>query len=318
MDKFDRIQHLDRILRNRKTPISLRDLAQRLECSEKTAKRAIDTLRNYCNAPVYYDSKAKGWAYSKNEKFELPGIWLTAEEIQGFAAMFQLFSAMEAEALSTNLKPVKEQIEKLLKSRGLNENIFRDKVKYRPTNKQSHDFLTLSKIADALQQNYQLTIEYLDYKEQKTKRNISPQTLVYYTENWYVDAWCHYRQDLRSFMLPRIESVTRTKQKAKKISQKELNEYFLSSYGIFSGKPRRTAKLRVFPEKAREAASRQWHPDQAAHWENDCLMLEIPYNEDTELLRDILKYGNDIEVLSPSRLRNKVKRIIWGMMDIYQ
>jgi predicted DNA-binding transcriptional regulator YafY len=36
-------------------------------------------------------------------------------------------------------------------------------------------------------------------------------------------------------------------------------------------------------------------------------VLELPYSDDRELLRDILKHGADVEVLAPENLREKVK-----------
>jgi hypothetical protein len=41
--------------------------------------------------------------------------------------------------------------------------------------------------------------------------------------------------------------------KSQEISEKELNENFLESYGIFSGKATQKAKLRFTPERARWA-----------------------------------------------------------------
>jgi len=52
-------------------------------------------------------------------------------------------------------------------------------------------------VGDALLQRRQLQIDYKSFSNQRSKRAISPQTLVYYRENWYLDAWCHLRNGLR-------------------------------------------------------------------------------------------------------------------------
>ncbi|GEM_PF-2681011 len=52
MNKFDRIYDLYRILRDRRTPITLQTLSERLECSKPTVKRSIQKLRDEFGAPV--------------------------------------------------------------------------------------------------------------------------------------------------------------------------------------------------------------------------------------------------------------------------
>ena len=41
-------------------------------------------------------------------------------------------------------------------------------------------------------------------------------------------------------------------------------------------------------------------------------MLEVPYSDDRELLRDILKHGPDVEVLGPEALRARVREALAG------
>ena len=81
-----------------------------------------------------------------------------------------------------------------------------------------------------------------------------------------------------------------------------------SSYGIFSGKADKRARLRFTPKQARWVASEQWHPQQVSSFAKDgSYLLEFPYSNDGELIMDILKYGADVEVLGPAALRRKVK-----------
>lgn len=51
MDKFDRLYELHGILANRRTPIALADLTQRLDCSEATVYRLIAELNDRLGAP---------------------------------------------------------------------------------------------------------------------------------------------------------------------------------------------------------------------------------------------------------------------------
>ncbi len=73
-------------------------------------------------------------------------------------------------------------------------------------------------------------------KDQHTDRVLSPQRLMFYRNNWYLDAWCHYRQGLRRFSVDAFDSVDLLLEPAQDISLAELDAEFASSIhpvGIF-------------------------------------------------------------------------------------
>jgi predicted DNA-binding transcriptional regulator YafY len=131
--------------------------------------------------------------------------------------------------------------------------------------------------------------------------------LVYYKNTWYLDAYCHLRKELRSFAVDGIQKINKTDLKAIDTSDKELDENFTESYGIFSGKATQRAKLRFTPERARWVSVEEWHPNQISTVDKDGFYtLEFDYNQDPELVMDILRHGSEVEVISPLTLRNKV------------
>lgn len=65
-------------------------------------------------------------------------------------------------------------------------------------------------IATALLKRCRLIIiHYHRKKDLETQREISPQRLVYYRDNWYLDAWCHQKAALRTFAVDSIKEVER-------------------------------------------------------------------------------------------------------------
>ena len=46
-------------------------------------------------------------------------------------------------------------------------------------------------------------------------------------------------------------------------------------------------------------------------------ILEFDYNQDPELVMDILKYGSAVEVLAPASLRNRVTKELANTMSKY-
>jgi predicted DNA-binding transcriptional regulator YafY len=140
-----------------------------------------------------------------------------------------------------------------------------------------------------------------------TEREVSPQRLMHYRENWYLDAWCHLRKALRAFSVDAIRRAEILEKPAREVSEKTLDAVLGAGYGIFSGRKLHWAKLRFTPERARWVSCEQWHPRQKGKFEEDgSFLLEIPYADTRELTMDILKYGPDVEVLGPQALRSEV------------
>jgi predicted DNA-binding transcriptional regulator YafY len=135
-------------------------------------------------------------------------------------------------------------------------------------------------------------------------RAVSPQRLIYYRDNWYLDAWCHLRSGLRTFALDAIEQAQVTDMEALDVSEADLNTHYAASYGIFAGVPDRVAVLRFAARRARWVSKECWHRDQEGRFLADGRYeLRVPYSNTPEILMDILKYGPDVEVLAPEDLR---------------
>jgi predicted DNA-binding transcriptional regulator YafY len=155
-------------------------------------------------------------------------------------------------------------------------------------------------------------------RDEVTERVISPQHLVHYRGNWYVDAWCHKAGGVRSFALDAIRAADLLDEKAMDVPKKDLDLHFQSGYGIFAGTDVQWAKLRFTAERARWVSGEDWHPKQKSSFEPDgSYLLEVPYSDDRELLMDILKFGPDVEVLAPAALRGRVKAALKAALGRY-
>jgi len=269
VDKFDRIQKLHRILRSHRWPVPLRVLAEQLECTERNVRRIIETMQNILAAPIEYDDSRRGWHYADNpeNRFELPGLWLTGEELQSLSLLLNLLENLGNGLLNEEIAVIEKDVEKLLKARKINPSAFANHIRVLPIAHRQLPGAIFNKVSEALLKKRQIHIHYASYKGTKTQRAVSPQTLVHYRENWYLDGWCHLRNGLRTFSIARITAVEILKKPIKAIAKETLQAHFADSYGIFAGKPQYLAKLRFFPAIAREIACQQWHPQQQGTWE---------------------------------------------------
>jgi hypothetical protein len=150
-------------------------------------------------------------------------------------------------------------------------------------------------------------------------RNISPQQLIYYRDNWYIAAYCHYRRQLRVFAIDNISSAKILEQSAELIDPEQLEEFLTSSYGIFSGIAQHLAVLEFSKSRAKWVADESWHPKQLGQWlDNGNYQLSIPFNDSRELIMDILKHGAEVEVIAPEFLREAVIKQIAAMQKMYK
>jgi predicted DNA-binding transcriptional regulator YafY len=142
-----------------------------------------------------------------------------------------------------------------------------------------------------------------------TEREVSPQRLVHYRDNWYLDAWCHLRTALRSFSVDAIQRVEVLDRTATEVREEELDQVLGAGYGIFAGVAGQWATLRFAPERARWVAAETWHRHQHSRWDAEGRwVLTLPYADPRELVMDILRHVPDVEVLWPDELRDEVLR----------
>lgn len=243
------------------------------------------------------------------ERQPLPGLWFNASEVHALLTMEHLLSNLQPGLLRGQVEPLRSRIRGLLDhgDHAGKEVLRRVRVlsmASRPVENRHFEV-----VASAVLGRRRLRIDHYNRQTDATlSREVSPQRLVYYRDNWYLDAWCHLRDALRSFAVDAIGGAELLDRKARAIGDKTLDRELGTSYGIFAGSRTQTAVLRFTPECARWVAKEIWHPRQESEFdEAGFLVLRIPYSGDTELTMDILRYGPDVEVIGPAALRDKVK-----------
>ena len=275
-------------------------------CSEKTIKRTIDTMRNYYYAPITY-YRGKGWQYdASGENYELPGIWFSIKELVGLASLLRIIEDMQSERLNEELSNVSSLIDDLLDKHGLSSDLFKYRIRILAKQQQTLNTQVLDQISQSLIKQNRMLLHYQSYSGSKTEREISPIKLIYYQESWYLDAYCHLRQELRSFKVNRFLDAQIMQIEAHKIPSDQADAHYQASYGIFSGYPKYQAILLFYDDAAREVAMQEWHPEQQGEWIEQGYRLSIPYNDDRELIQEILRYADNIEVIAPVQLKEKI------------
>ncbi len=312
MSDLERLHRIKYMIQARKC-VPIQDFLQELEISKATFKRDLEYLRDRMNASIVFDRSEGGYRFDKpnaGEKIELPGLWFSEKEATALALMQHLLANLDQGGLiGPHIDPLMEIIDGIMGQSEVSAKELRKRIKVFGMSARKNSLENFEEIGNALFKRQRLQIEYYSKgKDETTKREVSPQRLIFYRDNWYLDAYCHMREGLRSFALDGIKETELLNKKSQEISERELNENFSESYGIFSGKATQKAKLRFTPERARWVSGETWHGQQVSSYDKDgYYILEFDYNQDPELVMEIVKHGSAVEVLSPAGLRKRVK-----------
>jgi predicted DNA-binding transcriptional regulator YafY len=322
MDRLERFYKIDQLLKDRKV-VSFSTLMDELGVSRASLKRDLEYMRERFNAPIEYDREANGYRFGdprEGPRYELPGLWFSADEAHALLTMQTLLAELQPGLLEPHVGPLQERLKGILGGEPAWEEVQSRIRVFQPEKRFSKKEGFFSLVATAVLRRLRLWIRHYNRKDDReTEREISPQRLVHYRGNWYVDAWCHVRNDLRSFAVDAIRAAELREARAKEIPAAELDVHLGSGYGIFAGRDVQWARLRFTPEAARWVSAQNWHPKQRTQMEPDgSYILEVPYAADRELVMEILKYGPDVEVLGPDALRERVARSLQQAAGRYQ
>jgi predicted DNA-binding transcriptional regulator YafY len=321
MDRYERINALHRTLKAARRPVTVARLQEELGCSRATVYRDLAFLRDGLMAPVVGDGEA-GFRYdaSESDRFELPGLWLSSEELHALLAAQQLLARSGGGILSTALAPLQQRVEKLLEEQAGGKQWPVERVRVIASRPRRLDEPMFRIVASAVLGRKQLTFDYRARStDEKTRRTVSPQRITHYRDNWYLDAWDEDREALRSFAVDRISGAKMGDAAARDIGDAQLDEHLAASYGIFSGAPKGWATIVFSAKAARWVADERWHSQQQGRFLPDGRYeLKVPYSNSRELLMDVLHYGADAEIVDPPPLREQARSLLALAISNYE
>jgi len=331
MAHTERLYKIERLIRARGV-VSFQVLLEELEVSRATLKRDLEYLRSRLGAPIEYDREANGYrlgtatAGMAGPKYELPGLWFDESELYSLLMAHQLLASLDEEGLlARHLQPLLERIHQLLGSGDGSRAgaALQQRVRIVSALKRPVPSRFFQRVAEALLQRRRMHLRYLTRgRRESGERDVSPQRLVHYRSTWYLDAWCHRVEGLRRFALDAIEDAGVLDQKAREVPLAEVARVMDAGYGIYAGSPagkgRRWATLWFDRTAAQWAGRELWHPEQEGRWLDDGRYeLRVPYVEETELVMDILRQGEQVEVVEPAALKRTVRQRLEAALANY-
>jgi predicted DNA-binding transcriptional regulator YafY len=186
-------------------------LAERLEVNVRTVRDYITMLQDL-GAPITAERGRNG-AYELDADFRLPPMTFRSDE--ALALAIGLLAARRLGLADTipAAESARVKLEQMMNLgvqgslHDLSETMMVDLAQM-PADESSASIMVL--LSRAIQAQQRVNLYYLSQGNNATERGLDPYGLAFYRGKWYVAGHCHLRQDLRSFRLDRITSVSAT------------------------------------------------------------------------------------------------------------
>ncbi|MBU8696920.1 helix-turn-helix transcriptional regulator [Bacillus pumilus] len=300
--------------------ITAKQISEKLEMNVRTVYRYIDTLST-SGVPIISESGQNGGYTLLNNFIEAPLFFDFEEQTSLFhAAVF----AEEAgyyggEALNRAISKLSKYSNQEQETR-INQHLTSLEVINRLSPLSLNPFL--KELEQAVADGFSAKILYhKSGVKQLNDRLVDPYRITYWNNKWYVIGFCHLRNDIRSFRVDRIESLTLTENKFNRPENFSARDFFIKN-------------LLPTIEDKEEIISLVIHGDQSVlddicqHWflghylqerasnqavfllEKDMLLTYVPYL--------LLPYNKSIKVIEPISLKKKLIEVLTELIKFYQ
>jgi predicted DNA-binding transcriptional regulator YafY len=294
--------------------LTARDLAERLEISERTVLRDMDAL-TAAGVPVIADrGPGGGWRLIDGYQTTLTG--LTAAEIQTlfFAHPPQLLQALglgsAAEAAWLKLQaalPVasQQQAERARRSLLIDPGGWQE----------SKSVASLPVLLDSLWRGRRIRFIYERGLGEAGERLVDPLGLVARGSVWYLVA--SRDDELRTYRVSRIRDALLDEKESTVPDGFDLAAYWEKSTVEFRERlPRYYATFLVVPSIMRWVRYRGWRLEEE-HEEGDRQRIRVRFDAEEEALQFSLSFGTNVEVIEPLELRNRVLEVAREVVQRY-
>jgi predicted DNA-binding transcriptional regulator YafY len=163
-------------------------------------------------------------------------------------------------------------------------------------------------MAKATTARQQLRLRYRKPGQQAAEeRIVDPYHLANINGEWFLFAFDHLRQDIRTFVPARIQSLAPTGRSFQRSRKFSLERHLRDSFGVHSGHGEYTVRIRFSARVADYVREKKWHSSQELkELKGGELELRLRLSGLAEVERWVLGWGGDARVIEPRPLRQAV------------
>ncbi|MEI9475186.1 MAG: WYL domain-containing protein [Deltaproteobacteria bacterium] len=314
---YERFIWFDDRVRAKKYP-NATSLAEKFEISSKTAQRDIEFMKCRLQCPMEYNAGRKGYYY-ENDTFSLPMIYLSSEELSSLMIARKMLQDISNGYIGKEISSIVSKITNVLTRHmadvgHVDDDFSFQLIEYSPAPEE----VFRAALEGCLKKKRITFTYYSPAKDERSIRTVDPYHLFNYMGTWHLIGYCHMRGFIRDFVLGRITDANVLEENFEKPADFDVKHYFHSSFGIYKGTAKKQVTLRFSPIKSKWVKDQIWHRDQKSRFLKDgSLELSFPVADFFEIKMEILKHGDDVEVVSPKRLRDLIKDEAERIAKIY-
>lgn len=171
----------------------------------------------------------------------------------------------------------------------------------------------LEMIKGALQEKKLLSFEYIAHHGKKTTRTVEPYQLVLKSSHWYLQGYCHKRNDFRLFRLSRMSNLQMKEETF------ELRDYEKPTLDFEDLLETMQTKIKIRIHKSVMdrvldfCSYEDFSPDGDEYY-----IVRFPFIENEYHYDILLGFGNKCECLEPLHIRAEMKRRIHDLAAVYE
>ena len=293
-----------------------RKLADELEVSTKTIQRDIDFMRDQLGLPIAYDQLNFGFIYTEPVT-SFPSIEVSEGEVIALFVAQKALEQYRGTSFEKSLRTAFEKITEGLKDRiGFQWGDVDSAISFRGLGTSVADLELFETVSRAVLDSHELAFEYKKLGGARHEaRRVQPYHLGCVENQWYLFGFDLGRQQLRTFALPRMRAVKKTKMRFRRPADFSIAEHLGDSFGVFKGKARHRVCIRFDAFAARLVSERQWHASQKLKpLASGELELSMELGSLEEIERWVLSWGGHARVLEPVELKRMIRRAAEAML----
>ncbi|MFC5403522.1 helix-turn-helix transcriptional regulator [Cohnella soli] len=323
--KADRLLQILMLLQN-EGRLTLRELAGRLEVSDRTVHRDMEAL-SAAGIPVYAERGSRGgWMLSEGYRSRMTG--MTTGEIHALL-LLQASSVVKDLGLTENADIAMNKLLSALPATARHDADFARRLIHVDGAgwRSAPDTSQLGVVQTAVWEQRRLRISYRSRDAAGlSERVVRPLGLVAKSRIWYMVAQTEPNEELRTFRISRLAGAELLPEPFDRPESFDLEAYWEQSTKRFVAVlPRYTAKVRIaasrWDEFEREAyvnatGAQQWGRDS----DGNALWIETEADFHTEAYahKVLLGYGRDAIALSPESLRSGILEELTAAIETFK
>ena len=284
-------------------------LAGELEVSTKSIYRDIEFMRDRLELPVEFDGARNGFHYTE-EVSNFPTLQITEGELFALLVAEKALQQYRGTAFERPLlSAFKKMAASLPDTVSLNLADWEQTISFRTSAEPILNVEIFDTLAKATARHGQLLLTYRKPGRKETEpRVVDPYHLANINGEWFLFAYCHLRNDIRTFVPSRIQEAELTGKTFVRPQKFSLEKRLRDTFGVVTGQGEFEVVIRFDELVSDYIREKRWHPSQQLiELEDGGVELRLKLSSLAEIQRWILSWGGQACALAPAELVESLK-----------